>query len=199
MLLRFISFYALLAFLFTLLSWGHAEPQGRLPNASTELAVHLLLHLALGVAAALPSRRLSLMAASGLAVLVIDVDHIGWGVGIPTVSHASHSVGFALLVGATTWALARRGFFPGVPPLLLAAVAAASVPAHMAADAISSGRVPLWAPVTFARVDLSPPLAVLFMLGAMLLVWGALALCRRGPKVDVLIQAKRLSGGASNG
>ena len=188
MLIRFISIYAVVSVLFTVLSWGHPEPARRLPDATPDLALHLLIHVAFGVIAALPSGRLSLIVASGIAVLVIDVDHIAWGSGVPTASHASHSIGFALLIGFTTWALARQGFFQGVPPVLLAAVAVASVPAHIAADAVASGRVPLFAPVTFTRVDLAPLSGVLFLLGGVVLVWAAVARFRKGPETGPLLR-----------
>ncbi len=182
MILRFILFYACLSVLFSLLSWGQADTKVQVPGASSGLLLHPLKHLAFGVVAALPTRRLSLIVASGVAVLVIDVDHLGSALNLPTTSHASHSLGFAAMLGVVMWGLARRGFLGGASPILVSAVAVASVTAHMALDALSSGsHLPLWAPVTFTAIEIPTLSAIPFELGAVLLVWAASIRCNRHP------------------
>jgi hypothetical protein len=174
--------YACLSVLFSLLSWGEAETKVQVPGASQGLLLHVLKHLAFGVVAALPSRRLSLIVASGVAVLVMDVDHLGSALDLPTVSHAGHSLGFAALLGGVIWGLARRGFLGGVSPILVSAVAVASVSAHVAIDALSIGRhLPLWAPATFTAIEIPRLSAVPFELGAVLLVWAASIRYNRRP------------------
>ena len=172
MILRFILIYACLSVPFSLLSWGQPDTKVQVPGASPGLLLHPLKHLAFGVAAALPTRRLSPIVASGMAVLVIDVDHLGSALNLPTTSHASHSLGFAAMLGVVMWGLARRGFLGGASPILVSAVAVASVSARMAVDALSQdSRLPLWAPVTFTAVEIPPLSSIPFELGAVLLVW----------------------------
>ena len=178
MLLRFTLAYALLSLLFSLLSWGQLPPHETwVPPLGVGMAAHTVAHALFGALAALPVRRPSLVAAGAAAVLAIDVDHLGWALGLPMVGRAAHSPGFALAAGVAMAALARRGLLGrNAPPPLVGAVAAASVPAHMVVDALGpERRVPLWAPFSFADVELAPLWGVLLLAAALLLTTAARA------------------------
>ena len=155
-------------------TWGQVAPwPGELPGTTGTLLAHEIAHASLGALAALPSRRVTPMVMASLASVLIDVDHVGQLIGLPLVARSSHSVFFFLFAGIVLWLLARLGVFGRrVSPLLVGAVAAASVLAHMAVDAALPGSgMPLMAPFSPARFEVSGGVGVALEGAAMSLVW----------------------------
>ena len=186
MVIRFSALFVTMALLFTLLSWGQVSQDHEEDTAdhmATEqswfeeqggflgLVSHAALHLLVGGLVASPSRRPNIILASGLAALLIDVDHIGW-LGVPTVFRASHSLGFMVVIATVMGFLTRRGFLGrDVPFLLVGAVATSVVPAHILVDYIlTKPGFPLWAPFSFAPLELTSFSAAGLLLAAFLLV-----------------------------
>ena len=108
---------------------------------------------------------------SGLAALLIDVDHLTW-LGVPTVVRSSHSLGFMVVIAIFMGLLTRRGYLGnGAPSLLVGAVAASVVPAHIIVDStLTNSGFPLWAPISFAVLDLNLVPALGLLMAALLLV-----------------------------
>jgi hypothetical protein len=173
--LRFSLACVAVSLLFTLLSWGQAEPHPfwvRHQYDPVELPLHLLKHGLLGAIISLPTRRLSFIAASGVVALLIDVDHVGL-LGLPTVSRSTHSLGFIVLIMVAMGLLAHKGLLgKNVPPVLASAVSGAAVVSHIAVDIIDTqSGVPLWAPFTYSGLGLSAVSgAVLLGMGFMLVL-----------------------------
>lgn len=92
--------FAASSFFFSLLSWGHArlEPRPEMLQYVSGGLVDLVEHAALGALVALPTRKKLAIVVCALAAMLIDVDHIGFMVGLPTQGRASHGVPFAVAV-----------------------------------------------------------------------------------------------------
>lgn len=177
---RFIAIYTAGGLLFSFTSFGrNPEPGAWFPDVLVwwfwpGLMVHEGAHFGAGVLVALPLRSRNLALASGLLGLLIDVDHIGWMAGLAMYGRVGHSIGFIVAILALTWVLPRWAF-RDTPPgsrLYLGAIAAASVPAHAAVEALTPYRdVYPWAPVSFEPLILSPWHAVPLLLASAGLVW----------------------------
>ena len=188
--LRFSLVFFVTSLLFTLLSWDRIEPHHELEvpiKSGPEplwildqygllgMVLHASMHVLVGCMIASLSRRPDIIIASGIVALLIDVDHIGLLLGVPTVFRASHSFGFMVLVAVVMGLLASSGFLGRrAPPLLVGAVAAASVSVHTALDAIITELgSPLWAPLSFKLLELTSLSAVALLGTALMLVLAA--------------------------
>jgi hypothetical protein len=183
MILRFSFSTVTIALAFTLLSWGQAEPHPfwiHNPYDPVELPLHLLWHGLFGAMVALPTCRLRFIFASGLAALLIDVDHVGL-LGLPVVSRSTHSLGFIMLIMVAMGLLAHKGLLgKNTPPILASAVSGAAVASHIAVDIIDTqSGVPVWAPLSFGDVEFSEVSGVVLLGIAFMLVLVATVLERR--------------------
>jgi hypothetical protein len=179
--------FAAASLLFSLLSWGRAGPEPRpemLPYLSGGL-LDLVEHAVLGSIAALPTRRKLAIIICALGAVLIDVDHIGFVLGLPMQGRPSHGVTFAAVVFLIAFLLARKGILGRqIQPLVLGSLAFASVMAHLAWDAIDGGaNFPLCMPFSSRLMFVSPFGGVLLELGAAVLVWAATM--RRDHSADV--------------
>lgn len=174
-LILFSTVFAASSFFFSLLSWGRAGlgPRPEMLQYVSGGVIDLVEHAALGALAALPTRKKLAIVVCALATMLIDVDHIGFMVGLPTQGRASHGVPFAVAVFLVVFLLARKGIFgQQIRPLVLASLALASVVAHLAWDAINGGtNFPLWMPLSDKPVFVSPFGGILLELTAAGLLW----------------------------
>ncbi|MSP79024.1 MAG: hypothetical protein EXR67_05665 [Dehalococcoidia bacterium] len=176
--LTFGLIFALLSLIFSAFTFGRF-PAARIaiPLPSVDLFVDVVMHMAAGALAVLPSRCASLVVGGGLAALLVDVDHIGRVLALPMPSRASHSLFFLLFAVVILALLARTKWFPVKEHwLLVGATAAAAVLSHFAVDAFfSDSAVRLLAPFSIATVPIPHVAGLACELGALALVWAARA------------------------
>ncbi len=174
---RFVVVFGALSVAFSMLAWGKpprgtgsAEPYGGLFG-------DLAIHVALCVLAALPTRRLWLIAAAGAAGLAFDGDHIWAMSGFNVIARGSHALAFAAFAAAAFGLLAGLGAFGrGLPTLTLAALAGAIPFAHMAGDSLLRiGHFPFWAPFSYNHLAFTRP----WGLGLFLIALRVMALAAR--------------------
>ncbi len=180
-LILFSAIIATSSFLFSFLSWGLAIHRIPILENKQGILIELVEHAAVGALVALPTRRKVAILTCALGAMLIDVDHIGALVGLPTDARASHAVTFAVVVVPVIFSLARKGIFGQQPrPLFVASLALASFIAHLAWDAIYGGAdFPLWMPFSNRLVFVPPFGGVLLAITAALLLWGASAVQQR--------------------
>ena len=193
--LRFALVYATVSLVFSLLSWGQVPRSEAVflhpwTLVTGGLTIHMATHAIFGALAGLPSRDGRIIAAGVIAVVVIDFDHVGAFTGLPFAGRTGHSPAFLFLATVVVRQLAKAGFFRvSLQPIQMAAITAASVPAHMAVDAMShGGPMPVLAPISFTGIFI-PSWTVWLLQGAALLaVWasGAWVSKQRRPSPDPL-------------
>lgn len=137
--------------------------------------MHMGEHAALGAMAALPTLQIAPVLTAALCAMLIDVDHIGFYVGLPMEGRASHSLLFAALAAIVLFWLTRRGWFGReVRPIVAGSIALASVLAHIALDSITGDPwIPIWMPFYRGLVTVPPPVGVLIEVIALIAVWAA--------------------------
>ena len=118
-----------------------------------------MVHAFYGAVAGLPTRRRDCVAAIAVAAMLIDVDHLGFYLGWPVPTRASHSLLFLCAAPVLLVMVARAGLLGRrIRPRLAGSMAFSIVLAHLAWDMIAGGEanMPFLLPFSTARLPTLP-------------------------------------------
>jgi len=97
---KWILAYVCVAILFSYLSLLHPQARIVLPDYQRpRLAIELSGHIIFGLIASIPLLNFRLISLTGLACVLIDLDHLTVALGFPVIGNPDHSIPFAILSG----------------------------------------------------------------------------------------------------